>query len=136
MARGLTRRVDEFRILGRRHKRSGLPVPQTPGQKVAEHLSLSASNQDGHGRVVVRVSGKLDMLTAPELTAYLAGFDGANLTVDLANLSFLDSRGIAALVEAHTRLEEHGARLTLRDLPPLPRRTLEIAGLDTYLHLE
>jgi anti-anti-sigma factor len=77
---------------------------------VGEHLSLSTSKQDDDGSWVVRVTGELDMLTAPELTSCLAGFDGANLTVDLSNLSFLDSRGIAALVEAHARLEEHGAR--------------------------
>jgi anti-anti-sigma factor len=110
--------------------------PRPWDKAVAEHLSLSVSKQDGDGSMVVRVVGEVDMLTAPELTAYLAGFDGADLTVDLSNLSFLDSRGIAALVEAHRRLDELGARLTLRDVPPLARRTLQIAGLETYLHLE
>jgi anti-anti-sigma factor len=53
---------------------------------------------------VVTVSGELDMLTSPELSAAIASLDGTKrpVAVDLSTLTFIDSTGVRALVTART----------------------------------
>ena len=68
----------------------------------------------------LRVTGEVDMAVAAILLdailcAALTGND-ADLVVDLSEVTFLDSIGIAALVEAHTRLA--GQRIELRITSP------------------
>ena len=50
------------------------------------------------GRVML--SGELDMQTGPEMTAsLLAAASGQRLEVDLSQVSFIDGRGLRALLE-------------------------------------
>jgi anti-sigma B factor antagonist len=87
---------------------------------------------DGDGGVIVAADGEIDMSTAPLvrecLTAALS--DGVHaVLVDMSAVSFLDSSGIAALVDAH-RVAAAGARvLRLRNTSPLITRVLEVTGL-------
>ena len=72
--------------------------------------------------------GDLDLQTSEELRAVLekeveAGAD--DVTVDLSEVSFLDSMGIGALLVVH-RL---GATLTLRNPAPNVRNVLELTGI-------
>lgn len=98
-------------------------------------LSLRFSRRDRH--VVIEVAGELDLATAPLLHERLADIIDAqgNLAVvlDLAELTFVDSSGLTALVTAHKRLQSHGGRLVLTRPGPATRRALEITGLHRLL---
>jgi anti-sigma B factor antagonist len=75
---------------------------------------------EGDDRIVVRVDGELDVATAPALDDALQRAEAsavAVITIDLAGVSFIDSTGLRALLEAHARDTRH----------PAPGR-LEIAG--------
>jgi anti-anti-sigma factor len=76
------------------------------------------------------VAGELDLATADELAARLEkeGRGEGDLTLDLAELSFVDSTGIRALIRAADGMAGRG-RLILRDPSPAVRRVLELMGL-------
>lgn len=88
-----------------------------------------------NGGSVVAV-GVIDSHTAAELTAMLDECGaGADVTVNLAAVEFIDSSGLRAVLNAHQSLEEHGHKLRLASVSQPVRRLLEITGLDKHLHL-
>jgi anti-sigma B factor antagonist len=82
--------------------------------------------------VVVRVTGELDMSTAPELTSSLtsasAGVEGA-VTLDLTGVTFLDSSAIGALIAVGQELADRGRSLRIGPRSTVVSRVLEITGL-------
>jgi anti-anti-sigma factor len=90
-------------------------------------------------RIVVCVDGDLDMATAPLLRDALADAAGRRsgaVVVDLAGCPFLDSSGLAALVEANNRARTDGGRFALRSPNERIQRLLEVTHLDTELMVE
>jgi anti-anti-sigma factor len=60
---------------------------------------------------VLRIRGELDLLTAPEVVARcleLARQGLVNLVVDATNITFIDARGVSALIEGRSAFEEKG----------------------------
>jgi anti-anti-sigma factor len=88
-------------------------------------------SQDGRGPVVT-VSGELDLAVRDELRSVLASLTGT-VTVDLADVTFLDSSTIGVFVGAHNRLSNDGGALRLRNPQELPRRALELVGLREWI---
>lgn len=86
--------------------------------------------------VVVRATGEIDSLTAPRLQkAVLEAVkaDSQRVVVDLRDIQFIDSSGIAVLVRTAKRLKA-GTRPPLDVLASAPvRRLLGLTGLDTLV---
>jgi anti-sigma B factor antagonist len=83
------------------------------------------------GTLVLAVRGEIDTLTAPAFTAAiedLLGASGEVLVMDLAEVRFLASSGLAALISAAHRAEDRGIRLRLVVTNRAVRRPLEITG--------
>jgi anti-anti-sigma factor len=84
----------------------------------------------------VVVEGEIDLVTAPLLVQHL---DAASRTgrdvveVDLAAVTFMDVRGVNALVAAHNALAGSGRTLRLRAASEPVLRTLELCGVDPSL---
>jgi anti-anti-sigma factor len=53
-----------------------------------------------------------------------------DLRLDMKGVTFLDARGVSALIVAVRMAAEAGASLSLEQLQPLPLRVLGIVGLD------
>src|SRR5689334_6029942 len=91
-----------------------------------------AIDRDQAGRCSVRVSGELDLATAPafvqELTALLA-IPIDRLCLDLGPLGFLDSSGLRALDTIRTRAEERDVRLVLVSVPEQAQQVLELTNM-------
>lgn len=77
------------------------------------------------GRITVENSG--DMRTALK-NALLTR--GADITVDLKDVSYIDTSGVATLVEAARLARKRGQRLMLAGLHDQPRYLLETTHLD------
>ena len=90
---------------------------------------------EGNAAASVRVSGELDVATAPELEAALDEALGyARLVlVDLSELSFLDSSGLHVILNASTRARAAGARMLLTGASEQVEALLEITGARTHL---
>ena len=87
-------------------------------------------NPSGSWRLVVR--GELDAASAPDLQAQLDELveQHAQLViVDLAEITFLDSSGLRALVHGARALEKHGGRLLVENASGAVERILELTGL-------
>ena len=70
-------------------------------------FDLVASRTDG--ATLIRVIGELDLSTAPrlrEMLVELAGNGTVDVTLDLAEMSFIDSTGVSVLVSGFKRLRE------------------------------
>jgi anti-anti-sigma factor len=75
------------------------------------------------GTLVLRLSGELDLMSEPQLAAELGRAAGRRVRIDLAELAFMDSTGLRALLAAareHPELELTGP------LQPPVRRLLEL----------
>jgi anti-sigma B factor antagonist len=85
------------------------------------------------------VSGEVDLVSAAQmLDAILsAGLtsDEPAVVVDLAGVTFLDSTGTGALVEAAKRLRSANVDLRVEAASPFVARTLEISGVGDFLGL-
>ena len=90
-----------------------------------------ASVDRDNGITVVRLSGEIDLATAPRLGELLGSCRGPTV-VDCAALTFLDSSALAILAKAH----RSNPTLTLRRLPRQCRRVVDIAGLTRLVALE
>ncbi len=93
---------------------------------MASDLS-GAQNQD-----VVRLTGSVDLEHSPEIRRTLldAVAERVNVFVDLAEVTYIDSSGIACLVEALQTARNHGANLALIAVSRQAMRVLELARLD------
>ncbi|MBA2473796.1 MAG: anti-sigma factor antagonist [Pseudonocardiales bacterium] len=105
----------------------------------AEQILLISHRQAGEATVVT-VVGEVDLLTAPRLLAAVSdALERAGshpVVVDLSEVSFLGSAGLAALVDA--AVADEGRREPLRVVVDHTRpviRPLEATGLDQVLQL-
>jgi anti-sigma B factor antagonist len=116
---------------------SAQPRPGIAGADVSDFLdsTLSRPRPD---TAVLTVRGEIDTLTAAAFTAAteeLLTAPGDVLVMDLTEVRFLASSGLAVLIAAAHRAEERGIRLRLVVTSRAVRRPLEITGTATLFDL-
>jgi anti-sigma B factor antagonist len=88
--------------------------------------------EDGTG-VRLALAGEIDMRCREELTAVLDDLSAqppADVTADLARVTFISSEGLAFLVRLHQQVAGVRRRLSVLDPPPDVRRVFELTDLD------
>jgi anti-sigma B factor antagonist len=88
---------------------------------------------------IVRVSGEIDVATAPALREQLASaleIDVIDVVVDLGEVTFMDSTGLSVLIDACHRLGKSGRKLHVVGATPSLRRLFEIAGVTELLDVQ
>ena len=89
--------------------------------------------------ITYRLGGEVDLVAAPRLIEDLRGCASqttGTVVVDCAELSFLDSSGVDALLRVDRMLREERRRLRLVHLQDTPRRVVEILGLGETLGVD
>src|SRR4051812_1812107 len=84
------------------------------------------------GVVLVQLVGEIDILSVGELKRRSGEFDRAlpaHIVFDMAGLTFIDSSGINALVQAVRSVEARGGTAVLAAPSPEARRVFDIIGL-------
>ena len=101
-----------------------------------ELAPFNISVRPGHGAVVLDVDGEFDMSEVETFRSCVAGIvtcsDDA-VVVDLADVTFIDSSAISALLNARQRLAGEGRELRLRHPTAPVARIFELAGLASLL---
>lgn len=100
---------------------------------MAEQDAVINGRQPIDDGIVVQVAGEIDLVSSPQLRVELmelvdAGHD--RLVVDLSGVPFMDSSGVATLVEALQRQRHASRQLVLCGLQPKVRSIFEISRLD------
>ena len=102
------------------------------GRSGAEPLLVRSETKDG--AVIVRPSGDIDLAGSPTLRMELRKLQMAKpmrLVIDLAGVPYMDSSGVATLVEAMQIARKNNTKLILCALQDKVRSIFEIARLDT-----
>jgi anti-anti-sigma factor len=84
----------------------------------------------------VSFHGELDAANAPELrdrVLAIAAAPGGRLLLDLSSCSFIDSLGVAALVEAAKEMHKRGRVIAVVCRAPQVRRTLSLTRVDEQM---
>ena len=86
------------------------------------------------------VSGELDLLTGAALESALLGAidpEGSQVTLDLADLTFIDSSGLLVLLSLEQHSEENGEWLRIRcGSSSVIRRVIKLCGAEGRLPLQ
>lgn len=97
---------------------------------IPSQLSIRDVVSGGDHRL--EVSGELDLASAGRLQAAIEGLrsgETTGVTIDLSEVSFMDSTGLRALLMGHRLCEERGYDFRLIPGPPVVQRLFELAGL-------
>ena len=89
-----------------------------------------------NGVWVLDLHGDLDLSTVDALSDAVDAIvpeHPRGVAVDLADVPFMDTSGISALVAAKKRLQKTGAFLAVLQPHPMPRSLLQVTNLDRLL---
>ena len=82
---------------------------------------------------VLPLEGEIDLHVSPRISAALAAMieqKPTRLVVDLSGVSYIDSSGLAVLIEGMQNVEAYGGKFILAGLQEGVRPIFEIARLD------
>jgi anti-sigma B factor antagonist len=101
------------------------------------HFELEV-RQDAEGRTVIVAAGEIDMVTSVELReAVVDKLAAGDVLLDLRQVSFMDSSGVAAVDGALRASEAGGGRLRVCEgLQPNVMRILELTGVARMIEFE
>lgn len=100
---------------------------------MSDELDISISRRDGVA--VVSPRGDVDMSASPVLRESLRTLTAERqprIVVDLAGVAYMDSSGVATLVEAMKNIRGRRGTLVLCNMSERVRGIFEIARLDQY----
>ncbi len=94
---------------------------------------MSHAVTEERGRSIVALEGAVDLESSPEVRALLLERVGAGrpVLVDMARVTYIDSSGIASLVEAFQLARKLGSEFGLVRVSDAALRVLQLARLET-----
>ena len=98
---------------------------------------MNIETREANAWHVIRVDGEVDLNTSPSLRkAILGGLDGyAQVGVDLSGASYMDSSGVATLVEGLKRASEKKKTFALVRPSNAVTKVLQLARLDALFDI-
>ncbi|HKY10063.1 MAG TPA: STAS domain-containing protein [Candidatus Binatia bacterium] len=100
---------------------------------------LEITEEQVQSTIVLHVSGAVDSNTAPELQEALLRATQApsgSVELDMANVSYLSSAGLRALLLAAKALQKRAERLRLSNVSPQIRNVLNLTGFTTFIDIK
>ena len=93
---------------------------------------MNCEIQDAGGAAVVTLSGDVDLESSPRVRSALLDCvkSKPSVVVDMSAVAYIDSSGVASLVEAFQTARKSGTRFVLAEVSEAALRVLELARLD------
>ena len=91
---------------------------------------MEVKSIEREGGVVFQVSGEINISTSPELKKQFEKQPSAKIVVDLEKVTYIDSSGLATLVEILKKTKQQSGSLALSGLSAKVRSLFEITKLD------
>jgi anti-sigma B factor antagonist len=88
---------------------------------------------------VLPLEGEIDLHVSPRVRSSLASMIARRpkqIVVDLSGVTFIDSSGLAVLINAMQDVKEYGGKLTLSGITQNVRSILEMARLDQFFLID
>lgn len=150
MATGAVTEDEAFTILVRASQRENRKLRDVAADLARANAARSVRTSEGtstdetfengtRGAIVVALAGEIDMATAPAVADTLqAAVDAGarDLTVDMADVGFMDSQGLYPLLEAQEAITARGGRFALRSPSTSVRLVIELSGVESRLLIE
>lgn len=89
-------------------------------------------------QAVLPLHGEIDLHVSPQIATSLREMIArkpAQLLVDLSGVSYVDSSGLAALIDAMQRVQQYGGKFGIVGLQETVRSIFEIARLDQVFRI-
>src|SRR4029434_1151366 len=87
---------------------------------------------------VLPLKGEIDLHVSPVITASLTAMiekKPERVVIDLSDVSYIDSAGLAALIQAMQKVEAYGGKFLLAGLQETVRSIFEISRLDQVFQI-
>ena len=84
------------------------------------------------GKVIVSLRGEIDLKSSPDVRVAMKEILASKpmeVIIDLEDVGYMDSSGVATLVEALQQIKKYEGKLILRKLQPRVKSIFEIARL-------
>ena len=101
---------------------------------MADSNTTAASNQSN----VLPLEGEIDLHVSPRIAislSQMAKKKPATIVVDLSRVSYIDSSGLAVLIEGMQSVEEYGGLFAIAGMQETVRSIFEIARLDQVFRI-
>ena len=100
-------------------------------------IKLKIAASFSSGRLIVYLSGELDHHEAGgairAISTLIEEHMPRECVMDLSGLSFMDSSGIAVIINAGRKMRTYGGRLRVENPPEQARKVLEASGIDRLI---
>ena len=99
---------------------------------------MKVTRQTQGTAAVFLVEGQVDMHTSPDLRGHLrTALQGRStpIVVDLTAVAFIDSSGLATLIEALQAVSKYGGRLRLCGLSPAVQNLFRLSNLTSIFDI-
>jgi anti-sigma B factor antagonist len=101
-------------------------------------MPAAASRRDTDGAFEVRLHGELDLDRKDEMRDVVSAFrdsTASDVTVDLSDVTFMDSSGLASLILLVSTAEDRRGRVTLVAPNATVRRLLQVTALESQFDI-
>jgi anti-sigma B factor antagonist len=107
---------------------------------VTEQILLQSAPEmaRAHSPYILPLQGEIDLHVSPGIVLSLAGMTAkrpAHIVVDLSGVTYVDSSGLAALIQGMQNVVEYGGKFALAGLQEDVRPIFEIAKLDQVFEI-
>jgi anti-sigma B factor antagonist len=103
-----------------------------------KHASPSAPKPPQDRPNVLPLKGEIDLHVSPVVTASLNALiekKPERVVIDLSEVTYIDSAGLAALIQAMQKVEAYGGKFLLAGLQETVRSIFEISRLDQVFQI-
>lgn len=99
---------------------------------------MDISERVEDGIPVIAISGDVDLASSPKLREHLKSKTSekcSKLLLDFSDVSYIDSSGLATLIEYFQAAQSFGGKLAISNLSPRVRNVFEIVRLEQIFSL-
>lgn len=99
---------------------------------------MDISMVENGGELTVKLTGRLDTMTAPELDAKLEGpkETADSLIFDMTDLEYVSSAGLRSLLSAQKAMNKKGGKMVVRNASEEVNEVFEVTGFSDILTIE
>lgn len=87
-------------------------------------------------KLTIKLEGRLDTTSAPELSDALKLDGVSDLTLDLSGVPYMSSAGLRCLLTAHKALLANGGSMRLAGVHDIVREVLDMTGFSDFFEIK